>query len=228
MLPLWETLRWYPMVALYPDGRLITQGPMIMIYPGPALPNLQVTHISQAGVGQVLQWASEAGLQGPDRQLGEPMLDSGVMVFTVASAEGTHRTTVADLSSNDSEVGAVREFHDVMLNLRQWLADEIVGDDVPYTFDRLRVVSFPANPDNITDPQLVNRLDWPLGPLATLGEPISEPEPYRCALIDGEDLDTLLPLLSRANELTLWRSEDAEFQLYLRPLLPDEEPCPVA
>ena len=48
MLPQWETLRWYPStVVLYDDGRLIIQGPQIEIYPGPALPNLQVTHFTR-------------------------------------------------------------------------------------------------------------------------------------------------------------------------------------
>ena len=69
MLPPWESMRWYPTVALYGDGRLITQGPVMDIYPGPALPNLQVTHFSQAAVEQALAWAAEAGLHGEDRQL---------------------------------------------------------------------------------------------------------------------------------------------------------------
>lgn len=46
MMPPWETLRWHPSVALYGDGRLIMQGPQIEIYPGPALPNLQLTRLS--------------------------------------------------------------------------------------------------------------------------------------------------------------------------------------
>jgi hypothetical protein len=66
MMPPWETMRWYPIMALYGDGRLVTQGPQIEIYPGPALPNLQVVHFSQHGVEQALAWAAEAGLHGAD------------------------------------------------------------------------------------------------------------------------------------------------------------------
>ena len=61
-----------------------------------------------------------------------------------------------------------------------------------------------------------------------MGVSLSEHANYRCALIEGEDLQSLMPLFEQANELTLWQSEDTLYQFYLRPLLPDEEPCPVA
>jgi hypothetical protein len=227
MLPPWETLRFYPSVALYADGRLITQGPQIDIYPGPALPNLQVTQLTQAGVQQVLDWAAEAGLQGPDRQLGELLLDAGQTVFTVVSAEGTHRTSVTDLSASDPEIGALRQFQDLMTNLRGFLGDDVVGDDQPYVFDRLRVISSEVDPANVVDPELSSTKEWPLDvPLAQLGKSISEPANYRCAEIAGDDLASLLPLLQQANELTMWQSEGTLYQLQLRPLLPDEEVCP--
>jgi len=34
-----------------------------------------------------------------------------------------------------------------------------------------------------------------------------------------------MPLAEKANELTPWRSDGAEFQLFFRPLLPDESGC---
>jgi hypothetical protein len=64
------TLRRYPTAVLYDDGRLITQGAQIEIYPGPALPSLIETDISSAGVAKILDWAREAGRVGPDRLLG--------------------------------------------------------------------------------------------------------------------------------------------------------------
>ena len=227
MLPPWETLGFYPSVALYDDGRLITQGPQIDIYPGPALPNLQVTQLTQDGVLQVLDWAAEAGLTGPDRQLGEPSFDAGQTVFTVTSAAGTHRSSVPDLSLSDPDIGALRQFQDLMMNLRAFLGDDVVGDDQPYAFDRLRVISMLADPGNVVDPELGSTLEWPLDePLATLGTSISEPANYRCGSIEGDDLAALMPLLQQANELTLWQSEKELYQLELRPLLPDEEACP--
>ncbi|HYI22018.1 MAG TPA: hypothetical protein VEX62_05200 [Candidatus Limnocylindrales bacterium] len=226
MLPPWETARWYPTAALYGDGRLIVQGPQIEIYPGPALPNLVVTHLSQAGVEQVLEWAAEAGLQGEDRQLGEAGFDSGVTVFTVETADGTHTTNVADMAAGDADVGALNQFVAVMTELPNYLPNEIASDPTPYIYDRLRVISFPVEAVDLPDPALATEVDWPLEPLAELGTSFGEPDEYRCALIEGEDLETLRPMLEQANELTLWRSDDVTYQIYAHPLLPDDEPCP--
>ena len=216
----------YPTVAMYADGRVITEGPQIDIYPGPALPNLQVTHYTQHGVEQVLQWAADAGLTGEDHMIGRPVPDAGMIVFTVVTADGVvHTTSVADISGTDAEAGAARQFQDVMLNLRSWLADDVASDETPYPYDRLRVISFPANPNSLPDPALATTRDWPLGPLDTLGVPLMM-EGYRCVVFSGADLDTLRPSIEDSNQLTLWQSGDHLFQVILHPLLPDDEECP--
>jgi hypothetical protein len=228
MLPVWETLRWYPAVAFYADGRLITQGPQLDLYPGPALPNLQVTHFSQHAIDQVRQWAAEAGLEGPDRQLGPMILDSGSTVFTVTYADGsTHHTSVTDLSANDVQIGALRQFQDVMTGLRQWLADDVASDETPYAFDRLRVISFPADAANLPDPQFATTVEWPLSSPATRGVSWGEPAGYRCWELTGDELATVLPIFQQSNELTLYQADDdVTYQFYLHPLLPGDEACP--
>lgn len=226
MMPPWMTVQNYPSVALYGDGRLITLGPQIAIYPGPALPNLQVTRISQRGIEQLIAWAADAGLIGPDRQLGRPILDAGVWVVTVNRPEGRHVTTVTDFGEADAAIAAVARFQELLLNVRQWLPDEIVGADSAYDWQRLRVVSFVADEGAIVDPALATEVDWPLGDLATLGQPLAEPTSYRCFSVEGDDLAALRPMLEQANQLTLWRSNDVPYQLYLHPMLPDEEGCP--
>jgi hypothetical protein len=228
LLAPWATLDQYPVVVLYGDGRLITEGPQRELYPGPALPNLQVTQLTLAGAQQVLDWAAEAGLKGDDRFLGQPMPDAGVTQFTVLQRSGPHTTSVADMSSDTQEVGALRRFQEIMLDVRQWLpADAVVGDDLPYDYDRLRTLSAPANATQMPDPSLVTVMDWPLAaPLATVGTVIDEVSGMRCAEVSGEDLATLKPALEQANELTLWRSEGDTYSVQLHPLLPDEEACP--
>lgn len=217
----------YPSVAVYGDGRVITQGPQIDIYPGPALPNLQVTRITQHGVEQILQWAEDAGLTGEDRFLGRPMPDAGSIVFTVITPDGVrHTTSVAGMSGDDPNIAAVSRFQDVMLNLRSWLADDIASDDAPYVYDRMRVISWPADSNSLPDPALTTTRDWPLAPINTLGQPMTLGEGYRCAVIAGDDLATLLPQLQESNQLTLWQSGDQLYQLVLHPLLPDDEDCP--
>src|SRR5207249_10841518 len=50
-----------PVISAFGDGSVITQGPQIMIYPGPALPNLQVQRLSDAGMRRLLDAAAGAG-----------------------------------------------------------------------------------------------------------------------------------------------------------------------
>ena len=227
-MPPWETLRWYPTVAFYADGRLITQGPQIELYPGPALPNLQVTHFSQDSTDQVLEWAAQAGLQGPDRQLGPQILDAGSTIFAVVHADGTtHHTSVTDLSANDPEIGALRQFMDVMSGLSQWLAGYVASDETSYPWDRMRVISFPADAGNLPDPQFAQTVDWPLSSPQTRGQSWGEPADYRCWELSGDELEAVRSLFMQANELTLYRADDdVTYQFYLHPLLPDDEACP--
>src|SRR4051794_35521993 len=39
-----------PLVSVYGDGRVVAEGPVAAVHPGPALPNLQVQRIDAAGV----------------------------------------------------------------------------------------------------------------------------------------------------------------------------------
>src|ERR687894_11263 len=51
-----------PLVSLYADGRVYTEGPVAAIYPGPALPNVQVTPVPQETVQQLAEQAMAAGV----------------------------------------------------------------------------------------------------------------------------------------------------------------------
>lgn len=226
MMPPWISLEWYPSVVVYADGRVIMPGPMVELYPGPALPNLTVTRVTPAGLAEILEAAAAAGLHGPDRLLGEPLLDSGTTNFTVVSDEGRHVTQVWSLADPGAEVAAVRQFHDALLSLRTWLGAEVVGPDEPYGWDQLRILSEPADLASSPDPALATIVDWPLGSLGSVGISLEEQANYRCGLVEGDALDALRPALSAANELTLWRSDGETYTVKFHPLLPDDEACP--
>jgi hypothetical protein len=227
MMPPWISVNWYPTVVVYADGRLIMQGPQIEIYPGPALPNLQVTQLTPAGLAQVLAWAADVGLVGPDRELGQPIMDAGVTVFSALTDAGPHQTTLRGVT-DDPQVHALLRFQDTLLSVRSWLDPSgIVGDDQPYAWQRIQIVAVPADAGQVPDPQLASLRDWPLEPLATLGRSIEAGLGYRCAVIEGIDADALRAALQGANELTFWTSEEEAWQVTFHPLLPDEPGCPL-
>ena len=56
-----------PDLSLLGDGRLVVLGPQIEIYPGPALPNLQVRQLTEDGVQALLEAAQRRGCSDPTR-----------------------------------------------------------------------------------------------------------------------------------------------------------------
>ncbi len=229
-----------PTVSIYGDGRIVTQGPQIEIYPGPALPNLRVLRVSEAGLQRILAAAAEAGLMGDDVTYLYPVIaDAPTTTFWVDAGGAQHRTSAyalglgEDTSVISPEDAAARAdlvaFAEKLGDIPAWLGDDVVSADAPYAFDAIRIYAQEAEPvtqDQGIEPTIA---DWPLAtPLSTFGEPFRagvEP-PMRCGVVTGDELATLRPALEAANQLTYWRSGGATYQLILRPLLPDEAGCP--
>ena len=90
-VPFEWTLRRIPSFSLFGDGSLLTEGPQIEIYPGPALPSVQVAHVSEEGIQAILQAARTAGLFGPDAHYDYPCVaDANTTTFTVVADGSTH------------------------------------------------------------------------------------------------------------------------------------------
>ncbi len=90
----------------------------------------------------------------------------------------------------------------------------------PYDYAALAVYSTPAGDLGDVEVQ-PNKLAWPLGDLATAGDAV-QPEGFRRLVVSGDGLATLRPVLREATQITIWTAGDREYNLYFRPLLPDE------
>jgi hypothetical protein len=228
----------FPSFALYGDGRLITQGPQIEIYPGPALPNLQVTRINEDGVQAILEAAKAAGLLGPDRKYEFMTIsDAPTTTFTTVAAGSRHVISVYALSEATGAGGqgipqaelqarqALSGFLGKSGDLSSWLPKGSVSEEGAYQFDELRI--FVLGQAAAPDPGLEQKpVDWPLAQeLASFGQPVANGPEARCGSVSGDELKTLLPLVQKANELTPWQSGGTSYSLVFRPLLPDENGC---
>jgi hypothetical protein len=226
-----------PGLSLYGDGRLIVPGAQIDIYPGPAMPSLQVTRVTEAGMQRILRAARSAGLLGPDRHYDyQGIMDAGTTTFTVVAGGAIHRVSAVALSEG-TDLSRVpddeREPRRLMAAFQQDLSDvrgrlgaDVAGPDQPYVPSAVRIVATTGDPKGAEDPNMVKIVDWPLASLATFGEPRLSAT-VRCGDLTGADLEKVRAALTSAHQLTFWRSEGRFYQLQLRPLLPDEQAgCP--
>lgn len=236
-VPVEFTLRSVPSVSLMGDGRLIVEGPMIEIYPSPALPNLQQTRITPEGVQAILEEARTAGLLGDDATYDYPCVaDAATTRFTVVAEGRTHTVSAyalemaldpamqADCAGVDAEArAALLDFEMKVGGLRDWLPEGSVGREEGFAPSEMRVYVGPYRGQaDLPQPAVA----WPLAdPLAAFGEAVPNVQDTRCGVVAGEDLSELLATARSTNQLTPWTSDGDEFALIFRPLLPDEHTC---
>ncbi|MEX2202529.1 MAG: hypothetical protein WD965_00405 [Actinomycetota bacterium] len=236
-VPIEYNLRSIAGISIFGDGRMIVEGPMIEIYPSPALPNLQVTRLTEEAVQALLQEARAAGLLGQDASYDYPCVtDLPTTTFTVVAEGRTHTVsayalgftegaeTSADCPGVDAEARAkLFDFQTRIGDLRSWLPEGSIGQEDPFEPSEMRIYVLPYRGDPaLTQPTA----DWPLSQtLLRFGDEDPNLADIRCGVIGGNDLEVLMPQARSANELTPWTSEGGEFSLIFRPLLPDEHTC---
>ncbi|MBN1320355.1 MAG: hypothetical protein JXA87_05865 [Thermoleophilia bacterium] len=221
-----------PHFSLYGDGTVIVTGPTIMVYPGPALPNLQVTTISEEAVQEILSAAREAGLFQNDVDYGQPGITDMPLTTIVVNAEGSTYTSkiyalgmeegAGGLSIEQQQARAtIDDLAGRLVDLTSFETGELAW--APYEYSALAVFSVAVDPTYTPGPDDVqpNRLEWPLGGPDSLGAPI-KPEGYSKVVVSGPDLGKLQAVLGEATQITVWTIGDREYNLHFRPLLPDE------
>jgi hypothetical protein len=240
------TLSEVPQLSLYGDGRAVTTGPVIAIFPAPALPNLRQVRLTEAGIQQVLAAAKDAGLlDGNKSYSNSTVADAPTTTFTVNA--GGKTTTVAayalgfdaDPSWTAEERAAIaklRTFSGLAPDLTSWIDPaNIASGDEEYPIERLQIVAQPmdssvATPDPDDPTQNQPPMDWPLATPLTEATPVTDllgsARNLRCGVITGEDAATLVAAARQANILTPWVSQGNRYFVTFRPLLPDETGCP--
>ncbi|PZG02559.1 hypothetical protein [Micromonospora deserti] len=221
-----------PSISVYGDGRVITQGPVTLAYPGPALPNLQVGTISAAEVDNLVMLARGAGV-GSAVDLGTPPVadapstrftvlgEAGVEqleVYALAEAAGTEPGLTADQRAARAKL---REFVEALTSTSGPLAGAQGGGSQPYVPTAVAAVAEPWVADGGAGEQ--PEVPWP-GP-ALPGADLGTNLGLGCVTVTGDAALTLLTVAASANSATPWTSGGRRWAVTLRPLLPDETDC---
>jgi hypothetical protein len=228
-----------PMVAVYADGRVITEGPVLAIYPGPFMPNLQERTLSEAGLERLIALARDTDLLKDVHYTFPGIADATDTVLEINLDGESHRVSAYALAEAglEGEIApgieippadvegraALREFIDALMTIPE---TDSVDQPHAYEFAALRLYVKPAEiVENSEFPGEQPPIAWPLDDLAAAGEAIDNPSVDRCLVLEGDDLETVLPLLQGANQLSVFESEGEVYSLIPQPLYPGESGC---
>jgi len=253
MLPVQMQVTNMPLFVMLGDGRVIVPGAIALIFPGPALPALQVRQLTEDGVQDVLEAVEATELFGGDldlRAAQNAFADGTDTVFTLNAGGRRVRVSayalgsISDPSMGEPPPGISAADIDADRVLRQ-LMDGLTAIDTsvppdgwtaegwqPYTPEALRlyvrdVTGEPVEGGEDLPGQVLN---WPTDddPAAFGDEVAAFGDGTRCATVTGDDAATWYAALNEANQQTLWTTDgDDRWLVQARPLLPHEEvACP--
>ena len=219
-----------PETSVYADGRVIFNGPVPAIYPGPALPNLQWGTLSPASLQQLLDKAVAAGVS-PGTDFGQPgVADAPTTEVTVVTAAGEQTVGAVALREarpddpqlTKAQQQARKKLRAFVDDLDRLTTDLMTGAPQPYRPQALAAIVQPyVEPGD--QPGRPLTVEWPGAALP--GEPLSPAQQLTCVTVTGEQLDAVLAAAEHATANTPWVSGNTSWSVLLRPLLPEETGC---
>lgn len=213
-----------PTYTLMADGRLIFEGPIIAIYPGPLLPNYQMTRVTEQQMEEILTLVGEIGLPDMASELDDSAIssvaDATTEVVSYWDEDGLHQYSVYALGIGPNPNPATATTVELVTALSE---AAFSGESAEYVGDRIRVISRVAQ--DAPDPGFDDVRDWPLE-----GEDPSQWTElslgFTCKVFGPEVIGTFRD----ATQVTQWLHPDPmmdapPFVLLVRPLHPGEPDC---
>lgn len=211
-----------PRHVLTVDRSLYFQGPTTEEFPGPILPNVQVTTIDEATYSEVMDLVDDLGLANIDERLDDTgsdrIADASTEVITLYDDDGAHRYgfyalgLAEDGSTDRLLAGEIVELLDEAAN---------TGESSAYQPQRLQVA---AGPPMEVEEAMRTVEEWPLE--VSYQEMDEWGMGWRCAVVtDDEVVPSLVEIFSSATQATVWETGEEEFAIRARPLLPGETGC---
>jgi len=215
----------FPQISVYGDGRVISEGPVPAIYPGPALPNIQVSTITPELVRQLVKEGLAAGVRnGSD--LGQPgVADAPSTRVTVVTAGGKQVVTINALSqapSNDRRLTA--DQRDARARIAAYVKKlGALPSQHATAYQPTSLVVFAAPWTKPANGPIAPAKAWP-GPVLP-GTDVDPATKAGCVAVTGDQTPKVLAAARSANSETPWTTGESKWKIVFRPLLPDEAGC---
>lgn len=242
--PGWDLLG-SPGFSLLGDGRVMVPGAQIAIFPGPALPAVNVRRLSEAGIQAVLADLAGTGLFTTNVEFGGAqncVMDASDAIFALHADNRDVTVKIYGLGTLDGGGGCpgvsatelaahatLTRLQDRLQNFDAWLPSGSWANEwQAYHPEAMRLIVRNADadePDRSGTPS--GLVAWPASSdPATFGADTEFG--LSCGVVTGNEANEWYDLLGQANQLTLFTRGDHRYAVSVRFLLPDEPPECVA
>lgn len=196
------------------DGRLVQPGPVIEIYPGPLLPNLQQRTISEDGLQHLLALADEHGLLADATY---PALDNvmdapdTVVTINAGGQSYEHRANALGFEGEGGETDESRaRLQDFVTAATELAAstDPSLGDEEPFVAEVYLIRALPDQPDRSPDGLEASTVEWPSE------APVRLADAADCAEVPAA---SVADVLASANQLTRFVDAGVSYALSVQP-----------
>lgn len=212
-----------PRYTLLADGRLIHEGPVVAVYPGPLLPNYQMVQIDSEQMSSVLRLVEAIGLPDfefdrDDSEL-DHVADAQTDVIHFWDDEGRHTYEVYALGLDPMPSSSSNK---AFLELNDLLDRFTTENASSYQPEKVQVIVGTG----FVDTEFGEVRDWPLDE-TDFSDWTVLPNQWMCKTFGPE----VMTAFQTANQATLWLHPDPmmdapPFKLLVRPLHPGEADCP--
>ena len=223
-LPVGAAFRSVPSVSVYGDGRVVTEGPQIEIWPAPALPSVQVGRLPTQEVQRLVDAGRE--VVDADEDYGQPPVADAPTTAVVVQ-DGDRRSVAAAVALEElsgelappdgggmtAEQRAARERLRAYVRQVQDAASAAPAE--AYEGAGLAVLAEPYGDAAPAADLPPSELAWP-GPAL---------EPGTCTVVAGEEATEARLAAAAASVETRWTVAGQVLRLSFRPLLPHERTC---
>jgi hypothetical protein len=219
-----------PRLLVTGDGRVIQEGPVIAIYPGPLLPNLLQRSITEAGIQRLIDLADEHGLLGVETYTRPGNIADAsetIVTITVNGETFEHRAYALGLgggpdgAETDTPRARLFDFVVAAMELASDPAADEIGPEEPYRTDSYLIRALAAETTDPTgdapidiEPALV---DWPSD------APVRLAAAAECAEVPTNHF---AQLFEDANQLTRFVDDGVAYSLAVTPRVPGRSCSP--
>ncbi len=208
-----------PMVLISGDGRVFTTGPQIAIYPGPALPNIQVGTITEEAVQQLLSIAADGGLFADVDYTEESLVADASTATVTINVDGTSWVHSAYALGMDEpgktpspERATLLEFTAQLTDLAGTVGADQLGPTDAFAPDNYLIQSVEVpTPTTTADGIEPTIVDWPTTADVALADAT------QCAVVSAESVGDLF---TNADQLTYFVDDGITYQVVAVQQLP--------